>query len=58
MACFRAVYPVGSMARLAMELMLNLGIRRSDLVKLGWRNLTDNRIEFTPEKGAGKYAQS
>jgi integrase len=38
--------------------MLNLGVRRSDLVKLGWRNLTGNRIEFSPEKGAGKYTQS
>ncbi|XUM51113.1 tyrosine-type recombinase/integrase (plasmid) [Rhizobium sp. YTU87027] len=58
LARYRAAYPFGSMARLAMELMLNLGVRRSDLVKLGWRNLVDDRIEFMPEKGCGKYAQS
>lgn len=57
-ARYRAAYPFGSMARLAMELMLNLGVRRSDLVKLGWRNLVGDRIEFIPEKGSGKYAQS
>ena len=54
---YRSAYSLGSMARLAMELMLNLGVRRSDLVKLGWRNLIDNRIEFTPEKGSGKYSE-
>lgn len=54
---FRTVYPLGTMARLAFELMLNLGVRRSDLVKLGWRNLIGDRIEFVPQKGAGKYAQ-
>lgn len=57
LARYRAAYPLGSTARLAMELMLNLGVRRSDLVKLGWRNLINGRIEFTPEKGSGKYSQ-
>lgn len=55
---FRAAYSVGTTARLAMELMVNLGVRRSDLVKLGWRNLVSDRMEFMPEKGSGKYAQS
>ena len=54
---FRTVYPLGTTARLAFELMVNLGVRRSDLVKLGWRNLIRDRIEFVPQKGAGKYAQ-
>lgn len=54
---YRSFYPVGTTARLAMELMLNLGVRRSDLVRLGWRNLVGDRIEFVPLKGAGKYAQ-
>ena len=40
-----------------MELMLNLSFRRSDLVKLGWRNLVGDRIDFVPQKGAGEYAQ-
>lgn len=55
---FRSAYPVGSIARLAMELMVNLGVRRSDLVKLGWKNVVEGRIEFVPEKGAGSYTQS
>ncbi len=55
---FRSAYPIGSIARLAMELMVNLGVRRSDLVKLGWKNVVEGRIEFVPEKGAGRYAQS
>lgn len=54
---YRSFYPIGTTARLAMELMLNLGVRRSDLVKLGWRNLIGDRVEFVPQKGAGKYAQ-
>ncbi len=54
---FRSFYPLGTTARLAMELMLNLGVRRSDLVRLGGRNLVGDRIEFVPQKGAGKYAQ-
>lgn len=54
LACYRAAYPIGSTARLAMELMLNLGVRRSDLVKLGWSNLINGRIEFTPKKGSEK----
>ncbi len=54
---YRSFHPIGTTARLAMELMLNLGVRRSDLVKLGWRNLVGDRVEFVPQKGAGKYAQ-
>ncbi len=55
---FRKGYPVGTTARLAFELMVNLGVRRSDLVKLGWKNIIEGRIEFVPEKGSGRYAQS
>jgi integrase len=55
---FRSAYPTGSTARLSMELMVNLGVRRSDLVKLGWKNVVEGRIEFVPEKGAGRFAQS
>lgn len=54
-ARFRKTYRLGSMARLAMELMLNLGVRRSDLVKLGWKNMNGDRIEFSPQKGAAHY---
>ncbi|MCD7111407.1 hypothetical protein LRX75_20410 [Rhizobium sp. DKSPLA3] len=35
-----------------------MAIRRSDLVKLGWRNLVGDRIEFMSQKGSEKYAPS
>ncbi len=51
---YRSVHPVGTQARLALELMLNLGARRSDAVKLGPKNLLKGSILFTPQKGSGK----
>lgn len=54
---FRAHYPLGTRARLALELMLNLGVRRSDLVNLGPANCVGGRIEFTPRKGSGRQNQ-
>jgi integrase len=53
---YRAIYQLGSTARLVRELMLNLGVRRPDLVRLGPSNLINGRIEFTPQKGASKRA--
>jgi len=53
MEVFRAAYPIGSTARLAFEIMLNLGVRRSDLVMLGPKNLVKSRIEFRPSKSTG-----
>ena len=50
-AMFRASYPFGTTARLAFELLLNLGVRRSDVVKLGPANVIGGRIEFFPQKG-------
>lgn len=51
LAQYRGAYPLGTMARLAFELMLSFGVRRSDLVKLGPLNVFEGRIEFTPQKG-------
>ncbi len=51
---YREKHPLGSKARLALELMLNLGARRSDVVKLGPKNIIDGNIVFTPEKGSGR----
>lgn len=53
MEVFRAAYPIGTTARLAFELMLNLGVRRSDLVTLGRKNIIEDRIEFRPSKATG-----
>jgi integrase len=55
---FRAYYPIGSEARLAFELLLNLGVRRSDVVCLSWESINHHKIEFTPTKGGKKDAIS
>jgi integrase len=52
---FRKKYLIGTTARLALELALNLGVRRSDLVTLGPKNIVSGRIEFIPKKGAGRW---
>ena len=51
-ARFRAFHPVGTMARLAMELALRTTQRRSDVVRLGPQLLgTDGRLHFVQHKG-------
>lgn len=57
---FRAYWPLGSMPRLAMELMINIGARRSDAHRLGPRNEYTGRdgkrwIRFTAHKGRNAY---
>ncbi|MHA7777229.1 tyrosine-type recombinase/integrase [Roseibium sp. M-1] len=51
-ATFREHYPLGTTARLAFELLYNLGIRRSDLVQLGPGNLDGDTIKLVPQKGS------
>ncbi len=51
-ATFRSEYPLGTTARLAFELLYNLGVRRSDLVALGPSNAQGNNIVFVPQKGS------
>jgi len=51
-ATFREHYPIGTTARLAFELLYNLGIRRSDLVQLGPDNLDGDTIKLVPQKGS------
>jgi len=50
---FEAFYPVGTKERLAMSLLFFLGVRRSDVVRLGRPMETDggSRIRFTEMKG-------
>ncbi len=43
---FRAQRASGTLPRLAMELALNTGAARQDLVKLGWQNVSDGRIAY------------
>lgn len=47
---FEARYELGSMARLAMALMLYTGQRRGDAVKLGWKHVSGERISVRQEK--------
>ncbi|RTL86443.1 MAG: hypothetical protein EKK29_09485 [Hyphomicrobiales bacterium] len=49
-AAFRAHWPLGSRERLALELALNLGQRRGDLVRLGWQHIIDGSIRLKQSK--------
>ena len=49
---YRAFYPLGSRERLAMELMLNLGIRVSDACQVGPRDIRNGvLVDYRPQKG-------
>lgn len=50
-AQFEARHPAGSKPRLALALLLFLGVRRSDVVKLGRQNMKGAWITFTVTKG-------
>jgi integrase len=47
---FEARHPVGSKARLALALLLLLGVRRGDLATLGRQHVRDGWIRFVPAK--------
>jgi integrase len=50
---FEARHPVGSTARLALALYLNLGVRKSDVVRIGPRHIRDGILHsFLPQKGS------
>jgi integrase len=50
-AKFTERHPVGSMARLALGLYLNLGVRKSDVVRIGPRHIRDGELtDFQPQK--------
>jgi integrase len=49
-ARFEARHPIGTKARLALALLLFLGVRRGDVVRLGRQHLTDGWIRFVPQK--------
>lgn len=50
LTAFENRHPVGTKARLAMGLLLYLGVRRGDLVRLGERHRHGQAIKFTPNK--------
>lgn len=49
-AAYEARHPIGTKPRLAMALMLYTGQRRGDAVKLGWKDVSKNRIAVRQEK--------
>jgi integrase len=53
-AAYRNHYPVGTRARLALEIFLNIGARLGDAAKIGRQHEKDGRLRFTAHKGRNK----
>jgi integrase len=51
---YRAHHAIGTKARLALELVLLTGVRRSDLVLLGRQHVRQGWIKFTAHKGRNR----
>lgn len=49
-AAFEEAHPVGTKARLALDLMLYAGLRKSDVVQVGRQHLRDGTLTIRPEK--------
>jgi len=47
---YRAKHPNGTMARIALELMLNIAARRHDACVIGGQHLRDGRLTWRPHK--------
>src|SRR5262249_14307360 len=47
---FEARHPIGSKARLALELLLGTGQRRSDVVRMGWQHARGSEIAVRQQK--------
>jgi len=50
---FETVHPIGTMARLALALLLYTGQRRSDVVLFGRQHIKDGRLRFVQQKNIG-----
>jgi integrase len=51
---YRAHYPVGTKARLALEIFLNVGARISDACRIGRQHQAEGRLNFVAWKGRNK----
>lgn len=51
-AAYRAHWPLGTRERLALELLINTGLRRSDMVRIGRPHLRDQIIHIRAGKNA------
>jgi integrase len=47
---FRARWPIGTKQRLAFEIMLNTGVRRSDAHRLTWRDVAGGKVRIISQK--------
>jgi integrase len=47
---FEELHPIGTKARLALALLLYLGLRRGDVVRLGRQHQRDGWLRFVPQK--------
>ena len=54
---FRARHPIGSKARVALELLLFIGVRRSDVVRLGPQMVKNGCMCFTEFKGRNRIVK-
>ena len=57
-ARYEARHPVGTKARLAFDLLLYTGVRRSDVVKLGPQMERDGKLVFTETKGSSRIVKT
>jgi site-specific recombinase XerD len=53
-SAYRSHHKIGSKARLALEIMLNIGARRSDACRIGRQHVSGNHLEFVAWKGRNK----
>ncbi|WP_208073861.1 tyrosine-type recombinase/integrase [Bradyrhizobium barranii] len=53
-AAYRKRWPDGTPQRLVLELLLYTGLRRSDVVRVGWGNVRDGAIHITTQKSQHK----
>ncbi|MBA5724405.1 tyrosine-type recombinase/integrase [Candidatus Liberibacter sp.] len=49
-AIYRKHHPINTMARLALELMLFLGLRRSDVIRIGKKHVKDSVLSIRTQK--------
>jgi integrase len=57
-ARYEARHPIGTKARLALDLLLYTGVRRSDVVRLGPQMERDGKLVFTETKGRSQLTKS
>src|ERR1700720_1197610 len=57
-ARYEARHPIGTKARLALDLLLYTGVRRSDVVRLGPQMERDGKLIFTETKGRSRIIKT